>query len=575
MKLAPEQLNKLFTLFGTLREETITPQEFAELNQFLKTYPEAQDFYLDYVYLCSDLCNLQAAIKHAPIPLGRAETCAGDEEADLIHPPLTLDILKVLGDYENKAEALELPSPKDREEIACPDTSVKRNAPAVSKLSIFSLITSLAALLFIIAYPHVFPQPPVGVASISDAIGAKWSRPEPLEIGTRLLPGTDPIQIIQGFVKIQTDNGAHLVLEAPAEFRFTNSDELSMNYGRIFVNVKKASNGFIVQTNKSKIIDLGTQFGVYTDIAQAQTELHVFEGKTVLIAGLHKNDEQSVDVSAGQARKFGKSFADVQPILLSERFFVRDIESKANRIWRSEKCINLADVVGGGDGLGTGTINTGINPSNRPDDEIGEMRDRRSPNQYNPVPASIYIDGVFVPNGSAEQIVTSAGHVFRDCPATSGYFFADILNTPTEILAVDQAQPLSILLEDIRSSKGEDSFLCIHANSGITFDLRMFRSRLHEGRILRFRSTLKILDVVPEKNNIKSAADFWILLDGQVRYGNTLSRGMADPVDIEIAETDRFLTLITTDGGYRDKELDRNAIGYDWCIFDQPKLILE
>lgn len=575
MELTLEQVNRLFYLFGALRDEIITPQEFSELNEFLKTYPIAQDYYLDYMYLCTDLCNLQAAIKHASAAKNQPQACRIEaEEDDYNSPPLTLDILKVLGDYEKQAEALELPAPEPPEEDTDRTLVIKKSTPKVSKLSIFSLITSLAALLFIIAYPLLFPPPPVGVAFVSDTIDAKWSSLDSLENGTRLTAGADPIQIIKGLVKIQTDNGAHLVLEAPAEFRFTNSDELSMNYGRIFVNVKKASNGFIVQTNKSKIIDIGTQFGVYTDM-RGETELHVFEGKTVLIAGLHSKADQAVDVVAGQARKFGKSLTEVQTITLSERFFVRDIESKANRIWRTEKQINLADIVGGGDGLGTGKINTGINPSNRPDDKIGEMRDRKSANQYNPVPTNPYIDGVFVPDGTTDQVITSAGHIFKDCPATSTYFFADILNTPTEIPAMDQAQSLSFAMDSISSSNKDACFLCIHANSGITFDLNTLRSRFRGNQIHYFRSTLKVLDAVPDKNNIESAADFWILIDGKVQYENTLQRGMADFVELEIAESDRFLTLVTTDGGYRDKELDRNAIGYDWCIFDQPKLILE
>ena len=118
------------------------------------------------------------------------------------------------------------------------------------------------------------------------------------------------------------------------------------------------------------------------------------------------------------------------------------------------------------------------------------------------------------------------------------------------------------------------TILCLHANSGITYDLNAFRQRLAGSRILRFSAVLGILNCAPNEP-IKTIADFWILTDGQVRYKTTLSRGESEPADIEIAQTDRFLTLIATDGGSQNIELDRNAIGYDWCIFGGAKLILE
>ncbi len=573
MKLSAEQLNRLFILLGALRDGVLTGQDFEALNDLLRNSPEARDYYVDYVYLCSDLCNLQAAIKHSPAKPREQASCGCEADEELVTPPLALDILKELGDYENQADALELPAPETVCEPAPAVHPSRKPAPQVSKLSMISLITSLAALLFILAYPLLFPPPLTGVAFVSDVIDAKWSSSESLEKGVRLAAGADPIQIIKGIVKIRTDNGVHLVLEAPAEFRFTNSDELAMNYGRLFVNVKEASNGFIVQTHKSKIIDIGTQFGVYTDM-RGETELHVFEGKTVLIAGLHNRIEQAMDVIAGQARKFGKSLTEVRPIGLSERFFVRDIESKGNVVWRSDKQIHLADVVGGGDGLGTGQINTGINPSNRPNDKPGEMRDRRGDNTYNSVFGNPFIDGVFVPNGKTEQQVTSAGHIFEACPPTSGYFFADILNTPATVMGPTDTSPFSLVLDGIDYGSEDRLCLCLHANSGITFDLNAFRLRFAGSRIVRFSAVVGIVDCAPSES-IESAAAFWVLADGQVRYSNTLRRGAAEPVEIELAETDRFLTLVTTDGESLDITLDRNAIGYDWGLFAEPKLILE
>jgi hypothetical protein len=83
-----------------------------------------------------------------------------------------------------------------------------------------------------------------------------------------------------------------------------------------------------------------------------------------------------------------------------------------------------------------------------------------------------------------------------------------------------------------------------------------------------------MLDFAPP-NMTAAYAECWILIDGKVRYHAILTPEHTETVGIEIADNDRFLTLIATDGGSRDPQLDRNAIGYDWCIFGQPKLALE
>ncbi len=565
MELSNLQLNRLFTLLGALRDEVITQEEFNEFNDFLKRYPQARDLYVDYVYLCTDLCNLQAAIRHTSV-LASPLACSNNEA------PLTLEFLQVLGDYEKEAEAVELP-PVEIPPVPTPRTpAAVKPKTQVSKLSLFALFTSLAALLMILAYPLLFPPPRPGVASVSDTLGAAWSSRDPLEKGTRLTAGAPSIHLIKGLIKLQTDNGVHIVIEAPAEFHFINSDELSMTYGRVFVNIQQAQNGFSVQTQKSKIIDMCTKFGVYTDM-RGETELHVFEGKTVLIAALSNKAKQVMDVVAGQAKRFGEFSSEVQSITLSERLFARDIQSQNNLVWRQKKEIDLADILGGGNGLGTGQKGLGLNPSNRPADAPGEMRDRRSANSYNRIPSNPFIDGVFVPNGASPQVVSSAGHLFRECPETSGYFFADIMHSPADLLKKNHTTKASSLqVGHADYSQPEKTFLCLHANSGITFDLNAFRSRF-QTPIRLFTAQIGLLDFAPP--NLHAAyAECWILVDGQVRHQTLLTAKNAETAEIEIADFDRFLTLVATDGGSRDV-LDRNAIGYDWCIFGQPKLIFE
>ena len=63
-------------------------------------------------------------------------------------------------------------------------------------------------------------------------------------------------------------------------------------------------------------------------------------------------------------------------------------------------------------------------------------------------------------------------------------------------------------------------------------------------------------------------ADVYVLVDGQLRFQN---RGFTNdagpfPVQVPLADADRFLTLVTTDGG--------DQIGYDWVLWVDPTFAL-
>ena len=138
MKMTPEQLNRLFYLLGALRDEVITDDEFSELNRMLDENSIAKEYYLDYIYLCTDLCNLQAAIKQdTRLSENRIDE---QENTDLTAPPLTLDMLRVWGDYERKAETLDLPSSDETEKIIIGKIPVKVPPRKISKMSIVTLV---------------------------------------------------------------------------------------------------------------------------------------------------------------------------------------------------------------------------------------------------------------------------------------------------------------------------------------------------------------------------------------------------------------------------------------------------
>jgi NPCBM/NEW2 domain len=111
-----------------------------------------------------------------------------------------------------------------------------------------------------------------------------------------------------------------------------------------------------------------------------------------------------------------------------------------------------------------------------------------------------------------------------------------------------------------------------NANLGITFDLAEIASANPGLRLARFEAGFGVSE---NATNRPCNADFWVLVDGKVRFSQTVVRrkGMAGQIDVALAEGDRFLTLITTDGSDPDGDAaPHRATDSDWCVFAEPIL---
>jgi hypothetical protein len=93
--------------------------------------------------------------------------------------------------------------------------------------------------------------------------------------------------------------------------------------------------------------------------------------------------------------------------------------------------------------------------------------------------------------------------------------------------------------------------------------------------VARFAAKIGIADL---NEPYPCNADFWVLVDGKVRYSlrNCRQKGKLTDISVELSDKDRFLTLVTTDGGDPDiLRIYERAISCDWCVFAEPVLELE
>jgi mono/diheme cytochrome c family protein len=253
-------------------------------------------------------------------------------------------------------------------------------------------------------------------------------------------------------------------------------------------------------------------------------------------------------------------------------------------IQRATGGISLADLVGGGNGWGSGAQGSGIDPSNG---EIRDAGDRRGflgnvvANRLNPT-RSDWIDSVFVPDGGAMQLlaVSRSGTMAHGIPATDRKAWDAIRNGPVN-------SQFSTSLAGVECAPPGRSMISLHANAGITF-------RLHRDRLLQSLAMvpsprdglLKDLKPQPSATDADSTqefvfqamvgyfgqtprngADVFVLLDGQVVYQH---RGLGrddglQSILLPLPPSDCILTWIATDGG--------NGISHDQVCFVDAAIV--
>ena len=476
------------------------------------------------------------------------------------------DVLAEMAAYEKNAPSVNVAPSHE------PDAPSVKFSPSVSaskKVSPYSigmLITTAAALFTLIVYIH-FVTPRQSVAIVTDSIGAQWQGAKDVDTGLLFNNTDEPWILKRGIVEIEFDSGAHVVVEAPCEFTCKSDNQIELSYGRIYARVPSWAIGFTVQTGNSRIVDLGTEFGVLANV-DGTTEAHVFKGLTKVLTGRSK-DSQAISVTAGQAKQVPFEGGQVEDIKLKENSFAQQIDSGLNLIRRGQKTLDIADIIGGGNGLGTGHRNRGIDPETGIMGQL-EQFDRNTDNFYHTVKEHPFIDGVFVPNGVINQVVTSAGHIFKDCPVTQSCFYSDLSYSPS---LVDGA---SVMFDGVNYSNS-GSALFMHANLGVTYDLQKIRSIYDGINITSFSAKIGVCESSWRPCN----ADFWVLVDGQLRYSkqNVNQKGVIDEIMIGLSDKDHFLTIVTTDGGdaitrnYLDGQI--TSMDSDWCIFAEPVLTIK
>ncbi|MCP4451583.1 MAG: FecR domain-containing protein [Planctomycetes bacterium] len=407
------------------------------------------------------------------------------------------------------------------------------------------------------------------VATLYASVDAKWTAP-PKQPELR----RGWLELQEGFAQLTFKNGAEAILQAPCKLRLESREQLFLERGTLAVKVTEPTLQFLVRTPNSTVKDLGTEFGVFVD-QNGQTETQVYKGSVQLGEGSQPlTGGKTLVLKRGQAAGVD-SAGQIVTAAFEARRLTRTLP-KFSAFGIPGKRLDLADALMGGNGFGTGDTNRIV------DLRTGEILQRED-NTTNPnvtgtfsvVARSLpFVNYLFLPDGEHGPIqVSSEGHTFAQCPDTGGGVFSYV--SDSALIRGEPGTIGSVVLNGKDYGTRVDPVISMHANAGITFDLQAIRATLSGADIRRFTALCGISEtagmaVLREAGKAAlHRADFWVLVDGQMRLGRAGVQVQTGgiPVNIELNETDRFLTIIVTDGG--------DGYGYDWGVFAEPALEFE
>ncbi len=423
------------------------------------------------------------------------------------------------------------------------------------------------------------PSPPV-VAKIIQSWEAQWENPH-LKVEPGTLLTASAMKLNHGLVKIAFHDGAEIVLQSPCILTLEDTNQMYIESGNLSAEVPEQAIGFTVRTPGATIVDYGTEFGV-TAHANGETEAHVFKGEVDLRSGSNARVfRQSHKLKSGEANRVDRAgHISRENFKAHPSRFLRQLPQKKTFGKVGER-LDLADVVAGGNGFGTGSRTWSIDPLSGGIKTEFTAPNRGNLKHFNPIPEIPFLDGVFVPDGGAEPVtISSQGHKFFACPDTDGITAGNIcnsLNTFWKIAPekIRDHMNVEFILNNKRYDTPMNPAIFLHANAGITFDLAAIRSAIPGIRIVKFKSLCGMCESILVNGENKTAkVDFWVLVDGRVQFS---ARGLSpqqggSAIEVPLRSQDRFLTLVTTDAG--DKGVFLNAITTDWGIFAEPMLEL-
>ena len=260
--------------------------------------------------------------------------------------------------------------------------------------AVAAVLVILIVLGFLLLPPTQEPTGPT--AQLIDSRALKWALDcDPCE--NTVFYGSHALEILEGIAKFRMGDGTQIILKGPSRFTLEDCNCIYLGEGMLTAHVPKSAQGFVVNTRQAKIVDLGTEFGVLA-WQDGTIETQVFSGLVDVWPSdanqaLHlSSGHQALIDSDGEAQSYNQS--------QTQAYYIQHLPHETPAC--PGKSLDLADIVGGGNGFGYGVLNQGIDPKNGAIlTNPAHMTLNFDEAVFTPIPNHPYIDGVFLPQGQS------------------------------------------------------------------------------------------------------------------------------------------------------------------------------
>lgn len=195
----------------------------------------------------------------------------------------------------------------------------------------FYLVGIISALILMIGFssyflmPYLNPRPQI-VGEISKSVDVIWEPNAQRWAANAKIFAGDQIHIQQGMVEVELVSGTKIILEGPALFAIVDSQEVKLQAGNLFAHVPQQAIGFSVITPASRILDLGTKFGVAVD-QTGKTDVHVIQGQLeVGLIGSFGKVKESRLLEMSDAVRLQPSSSRIADIDFQPRIFTKELD---------------------------------------------------------------------------------------------------------------------------------------------------------------------------------------------------------------------------------------------------------
>ena len=232
-------------------DDSLTPEESAELNTLLKSDPEAAPAFAKASLLHHAL--RESFQTGTIVPLENAPVVPSKEAAK---PKNVIPFQKALP--WAIATAACLVAAFSLFSTPLPPLAKKANTEAATPVD-----------------THTMEIHDSGFAVLTRVVDPLWVSSNPPSQSDFLPAGH--YQMTQGMAQIEFLSGVSVVLEGQASFEILSADEMRLTEGKIRAHVPPPAIGFKIHTPQGTVLDLGTEFAL--DLSGTNPELHVIDGE--------------------------------------------------------------------------------------------------------------------------------------------------------------------------------------------------------------------------------------------------------------------------------------------------------